>query len=179
MLASTMPELSSDWRLVAPVPAKPIPRSKVSRAPENLASYPCPRCDGRGWYEEHDPNCYPPDCGNTCPIQVQCPRCQARGSINFCLPVEALDYRILPNGLIATITTNIWGQGRLGTVQWLSEAKDFLDDVWEYPTIEAATEAMYEWATGEGDPPDGWLRHPKSKRRRFPDGDPASEVVRE
>lgn len=53
---------------------------------------------------------------------------------------------------------------------------DLLDD-WLYDTPEAAVAALDAWAAcaGAGEP-DGWMRHPRSGRRR-PGGDPALEYV--
>lgn len=52
---------------------------------------------------------------------------------------------------------------------------EYLDDVWCYHRAEDALAAAEAW-NGEGDPPDGWHRHPMSGRRR-PNGDPAREYV--
>lgn len=49
------------------------------------------------------------------------------------------------------------------------------DDAWCYPDVGTGLLAFATW-DGEGDPPEGWTRHPASGRRR-PDGDPAQEYV--
>jgi hypothetical protein len=71
----------------------------------------------------------------------------------------------------------IYGHGaRLGIGDM--EVMHELDDVWDYRAedIDAAWRAVLGWdGTGE---PEGWYRHPRTARRR-PDGNAASETVRE
>lgn len=55
--------------------------------------------------------------------------------------------------------------------------RGFCDEEYTYPSMEAAWAAVLDW-DGKGDPPDGWIRHKPSNRRR-PSGDPAREEVRE
>jgi hypothetical protein len=49
------------------------------------------------------------------------------------------------------------------------------DDRWTYPSVGDAIAALTRW-DGEGDPPNGWIRHRPSGRRR-PDGTAGSEYV--
>ena len=56
---------------------------------------------------------------------------------------------------------------------------DSFDDLWEYLDLRRATFAFAEWNPAIQPEPQSWVRHPKSGRRRFPDGDPATEIVRE
>ena len=39
----------------------------------------CPKCEGVGWYADHDPNCNG-SCDH-CPVQVQCEECEGTGKI--------------------------------------------------------------------------------------------------
>ena len=42
----------------------------------------CPYCSGDGWTAEHDSHPHPDgDCMGMCPIQVQCPHCEATGKV--------------------------------------------------------------------------------------------------
>ena len=43
---------------------------------------------------------------------------------------------------------------------------------------EAVVIAFLTWNPATETEPSGWVRHPPSGRRRFPDGDPATEEVR-
>jgi hypothetical protein len=52
------------------------------------------------------------------------------------------------------------------------------DDFWCYKDLLSATVAFLEWNPAIVPEPCGWVRHPPSGRRRFPDGDPATEEVR-
>lgn len=52
------------------------------------------------------------------------------------------------------------------------------DDQWEYLDGLVAIHAMAEWNPLLTKEPTGWVRHPPSGRRRFPDGDPTTEEVR-
>lgn len=57
----------------------------------------------------------------------------------------------------------------------------FADEVFEYPTLEAAWAAVLEW-DGESDMPDGWTRArcgDEREWRRRPDGDARREFRRE
>ena len=51
-------------------------------------------------------------------------------------------------------------------------------DSWCYTTGPKALAALLEWNPLEEPEPEGWVRHPRSGRRRFPNGDPATEEVR-
>lgn len=48
-------------------------------------------------------------------------------------------------------------------------------DFWFYKDYQSAITAFREWDTEKDPEPKGWVEHPKSGRRRYPDGDPASE----
>lgn len=52
------------------------------------------------------------------------------------------------------------------------------DDGWCYKDLPSVVEAFSEWNPAEDAEPTGWVRHPMSGRRRFPDGDPATEEIR-
>ena len=52
------------------------------------------------------------------------------------------------------------------------------EDFWEYTDSLIALHSMAEWDPSVKAEPQGWVRHPPSGRRRFPDGDPESEEVR-
>lgn len=52
------------------------------------------------------------------------------------------------------------------------------DNSWCFKDLLTATLAFAEWNPDMNDEPTGWVRHPHSGRRRFPDGDPATEEVR-
>jgi hypothetical protein len=52
------------------------------------------------------------------------------------------------------------------------------DDCWEFRDGVRALHAMAEWNPLTMKEPIGWVRHPPTGRRRFPDGDPATEEVR-
>ena len=42
----------------------------------------CPYCNGNGWTAEHESHPHPGgDCMGMCPIQVQCPHCEATGKV--------------------------------------------------------------------------------------------------
>jgi hypothetical protein len=51
------------------------------------------------------------------------------------------------------------------------------DDGWCYKTRMRALQAFEEWNPATDKEPTGWVRHPTTGRRRFPNGDPATEVV--
>ena len=50
-----------------------------------------------------------------------------------------------------------------------------LRDLWFYKDYESALTAFREWDTEKDPEPNGWVQHPETRRRRYPDGDPASE----
>ena len=56
--------------------------------------------------------------------------------------------------------------------------EDSFDDCWEYIDGLAAIHAMAEWNPLTMEEPCNWVRHPRTGRRRFPDGDPSKEEVR-
>ena len=60
--------------------------------------------------------------------------------------------------------------GRLGT--------PCFDDGWCYADLDSAVAAFALWDPELEPEPSGWVRHPRTGRRRFPDGDPDSEEVR-
>ena len=53
------------------------------------------------------------------------------------------------------------------------------DDQWCYKDLQDVVTAFTTWNPLEQAEPEGWVRHPPTGRRRFPDGDPATEEVRE
>lgn len=84
--------------------------------------------------------------------------------------------RVLNDRRHATVQPQMFGTGLL-TVAYTIDRYDELtfDECWTYPSVAAAVAALNAW---EGwDPPDGWIRHKPSNRRR-PDGDPAREYIR-
>lgn len=78
-----------------------------------------------------------------------------------------------PNGNRAVVYEMTFGKGRI-CVGPADDPSGF-DDVWCYESVPAAIDALEVW-DGEGEPA-GWMRHPRSGRRR-PEGDPAQEYVR-
>ena len=54
----------------------------------------------------------------------------------------------------------------------------WFDNSWCYATLATATAAFNAWDPSTEVEPVGWVRHPHSGRRCFPDGDPATEEVR-
>ena len=52
-------------------------------------------------------------------------------------------------------------------------------DHWCYKDLESVVSAFALWEPSTEPEPGGWVRHPPTGRRRFPDGDPATEEVRE
>lgn len=81
--------------------------------------------------------------------------------------------KALPDGRVLVVEPTLFG-ARLCVAQAADPM--YYEDVWCYPSAEAAAAAMAAW-DGAGEPA-GWHRHPTTGRRR-PDGDPAREVVRE
>lgn len=69
----------------------------------------------------------------------------------------------------------LWGRARLCVSR--TPETQFIDDVFEYPSLESAVSALSLW-DGTGDAPYGWDRHPRSGRRR-PEGDATKEQVHE
>lgn len=57
------------------------------------------------------------------------------------------------------------------------DGEGWYDDFWCYPPtqFDAAHQALTSW-DGNGDPPDGWIKHGRTGRRR-PDGDPTREYI--
>lgn len=60
--------------------------------------------------------------------------------------------------------------GKLGSLSY--------DDGWCYPDLQSVVTAFDSWNPLEVAEPEGWVRHPPTGRRRFPDGDPATEEIR-
>lgn len=52
------------------------------------------------------------------------------------------------------------------------------DDHWCYKDFASVVIGFTDWNPLEKAEPDGWVRHPPTGRRRFPDGDPQTEEVR-
>jgi hypothetical protein len=52
------------------------------------------------------------------------------------------------------------------------------EDEWCYKDGRAALMAASQWNPPIEKEPEGWVRHPPSGRRRFPNGDPATEEIR-
>ena len=84
----------------------------------------------------------------------------------------ALYHRELEDGYEVTVYPMTYGKGRLCFGR--QEALTY-EDAYCYPSHESAIEAAKVW-NGEGDPPAGWTRHPRSGRRRE-NGDPKKETV--
>jgi hypothetical protein len=55
----------------------------------------------------------------------------------------------------------------------------WFDNGWCYKDLECVVAAFALWEPSTEPEPLGWVRHPSTGRRRFPDGDPATEEVRE
>ena len=87
-------------------------------------------------------------------------------------PDGALYRRELDDGFEVTVWAMTYGKGRL--CYGRQESMTY-EDAYCYPSHNKAIEAAKVW-DGEGDPPDGWTRHPMSGRRRE-DGDPEKETV--
>lgn len=88
-------------------------------------------------------------------------------------PSGALMRRRLPDGRYVDVTAMTYGKGRL----CIGDEVDLFAyrDGYCYTSIAQAVVAAVTW-DGEGDPPEGWIRHLGSGRRR-PDGTPESEYV--
>lgn len=83
-------------------------------------------------------------------------------------------YRTIPEaGIAILVLPMLGGKARLCAAQ-LGDVGPY--DGFCYASIPRAIEAACVWS-GEGDPLDGWHRHPHSGRRRE-GGDPSKEVVR-
>lgn len=52
-------------------------------------------------------------------------------------------------------------------------------DHWCYKDLKSVVSAFALWEPSTEPEPGGWVRHPPTGRRRFPDGDPATEEVRD
>jgi hypothetical protein len=78
--------------------------------------------------------------------------------------------RTLPDGRVIAVERLFGRQALLALkAQWL-----YVQDAWIYASLEAAIAAAETWDATEE--PRGWVRHPKSGRRR-PGGDPEREYV--
>jgi hypothetical protein len=53
------------------------------------------------------------------------------------------------------------------------------DDGWCYKDLSSAQKAFKTWKPELEREPSGWVRHPPTGRRRFPDGNPEFEETRE
>ena len=53
------------------------------------------------------------------------------------------------------------------------------DNSWCFKDLRSASIAFALWNPDEQVEPTGWVRHPHTGRRRFPNGDPATEVIAE
>jgi hypothetical protein len=80
--------------------------------------------------------------------------------------------RVLPDGRVLGVFPLIYTH-KLVWTRFVGDCG--YEDGWCYPTMVEAVIALCGW-DGEGDPPDGWIRHPTSGRRR-PGGDPTKEHV--
>jgi hypothetical protein len=87
---------------------------------------------------------------------------------------NAMAYRDLGDG------RGIWLIPMLYTFKIIIGPKgsDGYDDGWCYKDLHRAIHAFAEWNPLIEPEPQGWVRHPPTGRRRFPDGDPATEEVR-
>ena len=82
------------------------------------------------------------------------------------------DYtRTLPDGRVLAVERLFGRQALLS----LRAPWSHVQDGWVYASLETALAAARAWDGHEE--PSGWLRHPKSGRRR-PGGDPAREYIR-
>jgi len=79
--------------------------------------------------------------------------------------------RVLPDGQVAWIHRLMYTWAIL-VVEQLELSLGY-DDRWCYTSLQGALAALENWT---GDEPEGWIRHPRSGRRR-PDGDAAKEFV--
>jgi len=77
------------------------------------------------------------------------------------------------DGRIVEIMPLTFGRARI----IIGDGHTFVDNGWWYDTPEAAVAALTEWDPDTQVEPEGWMRHPKSGRRR-PDGDKSKEYVR-
>lgn len=87
-------------------------------------------------------------------------------------PEGATYYRPLSNGNAIAVFPSLFGAGALHLAK---QGNTWSESVYDYPDLVDAVNAAAEWS-GEGDPPDGWVRHMPSARRR-PDGTLASEKI--
>jgi hypothetical protein len=85
----------------------------------------------------------------------------------------ALEFRDLDDG------RGLWVYPQIYTVKLVIGPVDkpWYDDHWCYKDAATALTAFREWNPAEQKEPDGWVRHPPTGRRRFPDGDPETEYV--
>lgn len=85
----------------------------------------------------------------------------------------AAAYRELGNGQALWVYRQIYTYklviGRIGAAGF--------DNSWCYTSERKALIAFAAWNPFEQIEPEGWVRHPHSGRRRFPDGDPATEYI--
>lgn len=91
------------------------------------------------------------------------------------IPGAASETRFLPNGDRLDVLPMIFTAKLTFTFADNPYPEFGFDGCWCYPTVGDALAAQAAW-DGEGDPPVGWIREPRSGRRR-PDGDPDREYV--
>jgi hypothetical protein len=89
-------------------------------------------------------------------------------------PNGCVDFRILPDGRLATVRPMLFGQADLCVVKNREDYMNFVDEVYSYSSVQSAVDAMWEWSAEPE--PVGWHRHRPSNRRR-PNADPALEYV--
>lgn len=83
---------------------------------------------------------------------------------------------IHPDGRVVDVLPLTFGRALLGISP---DADDVgYSDQWDFDTIDAAYNQAMTWAAAPGTEPDGWSRHPGTRRYR-PGGDPSREYVKE
>lgn len=93
--------------------------------------------------------------------------------------MDCLVVRVLEGGRLLAVRPQLFtAQLCVGTAERLSEPMGAWDDVWDYETCLQALLGLAAWQPGKGEAePTGWIRHPRSCRRRR-HGDPEQEEVR-
>jgi hypothetical protein len=90
------------------------------------------------------------------------------------LDSEGFAYRReLPGGKMVAVMPLTFGRGQLGIGR--ADAQEFAD-VWDFPSLARAIAEATSWNPDDGEP-QGWHRHPGTKRYR-PNGDVAQEYVK-
>lgn len=85
-----------------------------------------------------------------------------------------VQFKVLPDGRIAWIARLLFTWAIL--VAGMEEAEIGYEDRWCFTSETGAEAALEAWSGEKGTEPEGWIRNPKTGRRR-PLGDKAGEYV--